>query len=160
MSHQIQLKQYVPSHICLKCEGCCRYETDDSMWRPKWDKRQFVDSQDYVTTIVECGKHLCRFLNKGDNTCKVYDDRPFECVLYPFVLSQTPEGLHVYVHLACPYIQDTQAGPALEAYKEYLRTFFQSADMIDFLKRSRHLIHDYTPALLELQHVFTLQAII
>ncbi len=155
---QILIKQFVPSHVCLKCEGCCRYDLSDSMWRPKWDKKEFVDDNDYVTTIQDCGKHLCRFLDKADNTCKAYTDRPFECALYPFVLSSSGDAIQVYVHLACPYIQDHQTDPALQGYMDYLKQFFNEPQTLDFLKRQRHLIHDYSPAMMELQYVFTIQA--
>ena len=152
----IALEQFVPSHVCLKCEGCCRYASEDSLWRPKWDKKEFVDDQDYVTTIQDCGKHLCRFLNKGDNTCLVYSARPFECALYPFILSKKGKTIEVYVHLACPYVQDNQANPALDQYITYLRDFFKTPETIAFLKRQRHLIHDYASVMVELQHVFTI----
>jgi Fe-S-cluster containining protein len=27
-------KQFVPSNVCLKCDGCCRFKESDSRWRP------------------------------------------------------------------------------------------------------------------------------
>lgn len=154
---QILIKQFVPSHVCLKCDGCCRYQMPDSMWRPKWDKNEFVDDNDFVTTIQECGQHLCRFLNKSDNTCRVYEERPFECALYPFILSKQGQEILVYVHLACPYIQDQQASVELIQFKDYLKALFQSPHMVEFLKKQQYLLHDYTKALDELQYVFTIQ---
>ncbi len=156
----MNLKQLVPSNVCLKCDGCCRFQSSDSTWRPKWDKREFVDDSDYVTTIADCGKHLCRFLNKADSTCKVYADRPFECALYPFLLSKNSDGINVYVHLACPYVQDNQGNAAIKDYIQYLKRFFEEQGTVDFLKRNTHLFSDYTPYAEELQHVFTVQAAI
>jgi uncharacterized protein len=153
---KMNLKQFVPSNVCLKCEGCCRFQSENSMWRPKWDKREFIDDQDYVTTIHECGQHLCRFFNKGDSSCHTYHDRPFECELYPFLLSKTSDGIKVFVHLACPYVQEHQADPALEEYVSYLREFFAQSSTVDFLKRNSRLLHDYTPVTVELQYLFTL----
>lgn len=156
----LELKQFVPSSVCLQCEGCCRYESADSLWRPKWDKREFLDDNDYITTIQECGKHLCRFLNTKDNTCRVYAERPFECALYPFVLSLNKGKVEVHLHLACPYVQDNQDTGAIEGYIDHLKQFFQGPECIAFLKRQRHLIHDYAPVALELKYVFTIQAAI
>lgn len=124
------------------------------MWRPKWDKREFVDDNDYVTTIKDCGKHLCRFLNSSDNTCRAYHERPFECALYPFILSIEDGRRKVYLHLACPYIQDTQGDPRLTTYIDYLKNFFMAAGTQDFLKRNQHLISDYAKASDELQFLF------
>src|ERR1700685_2495848 len=98
---EILLKQFVPSEVCLKCDGCCRYKSADSIWRPKLgaDDREnlaalitasdVLDDQDYVKTIQNCGKHFCQFLNQADNTCGIYTKRPFECSFYPFIISQT-----------------------------------------------------------------------
>lgn len=160
MNDGLGLKQLVPSAVCLTCEGCCRYDVPDSLWRPKWDKREFLDDNDYVTTIQECGKHLCRFLKAEDNTCRVYADRPFECALYPFVLSQNKNAVDVYLHLACPFVQDNQDTGLIEEYIHYLEQFFQAPECIAFLKRQRHLIHDYAPVAIELKYVFTIQAAI
>ncbi|MBI4309404.1 MAG: YkgJ family cysteine cluster protein [Candidatus Omnitrophica bacterium] len=149
------LKQFVPSQVCLKCEGCCRFQAADSIWRPKWDKKEFTDDNDYVTTIVDCGRHLCRFFNKSDSTCRVYADRPFECVLYPFLLSRHVEGIKAYVHLACPYVQDHHSSAAFNEYVEYLRAFFTQPRTLDFLRGNSRLIHDYAPVENELRYLFT-----
>ncbi len=150
------LKQFVPSSVCLKCEGCCRFQAADSPWRPKWDKREFVDDKDHVTTIRDCGDHFCRFFNKGEGTCRTYHDRPFECELYPFLLSRHVDGIKVYVHLACPYVQDHQGGTEVGEYVEYLKEFFQQPSTLDFLKRNDRLIHDYAPFEAEIQYLFTI----
>ncbi len=150
------LQQFVPSSVCLKCEGCCRFQAADSLWRPKWDKKEFIDDHNYVSTIADCGKHLCRFFNKQDSTCRTYRERPFDCELYPFLLSQGHTGIDVHVHLACPYIQDHEADAALHQYVQYLRLFFARPDIRDFLKRHRSLVQDYGPVVAETRFLFTL----
>src|SRR5665213_3654294 len=99
----MSLKQFVPSEVCLKCKGCCRYKEADSIWRPKLgssDQQSLaaiitagdvLDRDGYIKTIQTCGEHFCRFLNSADHTCGIYTKRPFECSLYPFILSQTPD---------------------------------------------------------------------
>ncbi len=153
----LELKQFVPSSVCLKCDGCCRFQSADSAWRPRWDKREFTDDNHYVTAIADCGKYLCRFLNKSDSTCRVYSDRPFECALYPFLLSKQGNGVKVYVHLACPYIQITEQSPEFKVYVDYLKSFFHEQGTLNFLKRNRHLISDYAPFEGEMLNVFTIQ---
>ncbi len=165
-----QLKQFVPSHVCLTCDGCCRFKGADSAWRPRLGLAEkavlanavtgdFSDDNNYIKTIEDCGNQLCRFFNKGDSTCQVYAKRPFECALYPFILSQVPQGVKVYVHLACPYVQDKQADPALEAYVDYLKDFFHQPASQDFLRRNSSLLHDYTPFEIELQYLFTIEGL-
>jgi Fe-S-cluster containining protein len=164
----ISLKQFVPSEYCLQCKGCCRYKEADSAWRPKLgagDQASLaelvltggvLDAQAYINTIQSCGEHLCRFLNGGDNTCSIYAKRPFECSLYPFILSKTTDAVKVYVHLSCPYVQDHLPHADFEDYKAYLKEFFRRADIREFLLNNKNMFHDYTPYAPELLHLFDL----
>jgi uncharacterized protein len=147
---QLTLKQFVPSSVCLKCDGCCRFQTPDSLWRPKGE------DADYIATVADCGKHLCRFLNKTDSTCTVYANRPFECALYPFLLSHGSDGIDVFVHLACPYVQQNEQDPKLQEHVGYLQDLFRQPQMADFLRRNPQVVGDYSSVHIEMRHLFTL----
>ncbi len=165
---EMPLKQFVPSEICLKCKGCCRYKEADSAWRPKLGQgdqqdlaelitaHDVLDKQGYIKTIQVCGDHFCRFLSGKDNTCGIYTKRPFECSLYPFILSQTPDAVKVYVHLSCPYVQDHLPHDEFEVYVSYLKEFFRRADIRGFLSANKDMFHDYSPYAPELLHLFDL----
>jgi Fe-S-cluster containining protein len=165
---ELSLKQFVPSAVCLKCDGCCRYKEADSHWRPKLGKDDqaglaeliaagdITDDQGYIKTIQACGKHFCRFLNSSDNTCGIYTKRPFECLLYPFIISQTPDAVKVYVHLSCPYVQDNLNRTDFDEYTAYLKEFFNRPDIREFLSHNKSMFHDYSPYALELLHLFDL----
>ena len=156
---EVSLKQFVPSEVCLKCNGCCRYKQADSVWRPKLgqnDQRHLGTSEVYIETIPSGPGHLCRFLNSADNTCSVYAKRPFECAVYPFILSQTLDGVKVYAHLACPYVQDHQPLADFDGYVAYLKDFFSRRDVREFLVDNKAMFHDYTPYAPELLHLFGL----
>lgn len=164
-----EFKQFVPSAVCLKCDGCCRFKSADSPWRPRMGEGEknalalqvtagFSDDKDYIKTIEDCGNQLCRFFNKNDSTCRVYDKRPFECALYPFILSKTNSSvIKVYVHLACPYVQDMQADIRLQEYIAYLESFFNLSATVDFLRQNKGLLHDYAPFEAELQYLFAIE---
>jgi Fe-S-cluster containining protein len=163
---ELSLKQFVPSEVCLKCDGCCRYKEADSAWRPKLgadDQKKLaaliaandvLDSRGYIKTIQTCEGHSCRFLNGADNTCGIYTKRPFECSLYPFILSQTSDAVKVYAHLSCPYIQDQLPSADFDAYAAYLKEFFRRADIREFLSHNKAMAHDYSPYAPELLHLF------
>jgi len=165
---EISLKQFVPSEYCLQCKGCCRYKEADSAWRPKLgagDKEDLaalitsgdvLDAKSYIKTIQTCGEHLCRFLNGANQKCGIYAKRPFECSLYPFILSQTPDAIKVYVHLSCPYVQDHLSQADHESYVAYLKEFFDREDIRGFLSRNKVMFHDYTSYAPELLHLFDL----
>jgi Fe-S-cluster containining protein len=165
---ELFMKPFVPSDVCLKCDGCCRYKVPDSVWRPKLGEAEkqglaalitggdSLDDQGYIQTIQNCGRHFCKFLNQSDNTCGIYAGRPFECLLYPFVLSQTSHDIKVYVHLSCPYVQDHLPRRDFEAYVSYLKGFFRQEDVRAFLLRNKGMFHDYSHYAPELLHLFDL----
>jgi len=152
----------------MKCQGCCRYKQDYSAWRPKLgaeDKKELgllitsrdvLDGYGYIKTIQNCGEHFCKFLNAKTNECGIYSKRPFECSFYPFVLSQTPEGVKVYVHLSCPYVQDHLPRAVFDSHVAYLKEFFRSPEIREFLSSNKQMFHDYTSYAPELLHLFDL----
>jgi len=165
---ELSLKQFVSSEVCLKCNGCCRYKEADSAWRPKLGAGDqgalaelitagdVLDAQAYIKTIQVCGEHFCKFLNGNDNTCSIYTKRPFECLLYPFIISQAPDAVKVYVHLACPYVQDHMPRAEFDAYVVYLKEFFRRDDIRQFLSLNKTMFHDYSAYAPELLHLFDL----
>jgi len=165
---ELSLKQFVPSDVCLKCDGCCRYKHADSIWRPKLGAEDqlslgvlvtasdVLDERGYIKTIQNCGEHFCRFLKGADNTCGIYSKRPFECSLYPFIISQVQGFVKVYVHLSCPYVQDHLSRPDYDAHVEYLKGFFHRPEIRDFLYRNKAMFHDYSVYAPELLHLFDL----
>ena len=137
------------------------------MWRPKLGQGDQVhladlitagdiDAQAYIKTMEICHEHFCRFLKTKDNTCNIYAKRPFECTLYPFILSQTLDAVKVYVHLSCPYVQDHQHRADFEVYVGYLKEFFQRGEIREFLELNKGMFHDYSRYEPELLHLFDL----
>ena len=141
------LKSFVPSEVCLKCDGCCRYKEADSIWRPAGG----------IKTIQTCGKHFCEFFNGKDNTCGIYAKRPFECSLYPFIISKTPDAAKVYAHLGCPYVQDHLPRADFDAYVVYLKEFFRQTQTKEFLSRHKAIFQDYSFYAPELLYLFDLE---
>ena len=168
---QLSLKQFVPSEVCLKCDGCCRYKDANSIWRPKLgaeDQKSLAalitagdvqDSRGYITTIQKCGEHFCRFLNGNDNSCGIYTKRPFECSLYPFIISQDRGVIKVYVHLSCPFVQDHLSRAEYDAYVLYLKEFFRRTEIRDFILSNKAMFHDYSAYAPELLHLFDLPSL-
>ena len=154
------LKQFVPSSVCLQCEGCCRFQLSDSPWRPKTGQQEIQDGTDeagYIQTTPQGHHHQCTFFNKTDSTCNIYLKRPFECALYPFVVSGNPKGVKLYMHLACPYIQEKEVSRELQDYGAYLKEFFAQPQTKAFLKENGRLLHDYSPFETELRFLFNIE---
>ena len=140
------LRQLMSEKFCLACKGCCRFKESHSSWRPKVyaseDKifkheafeKNFLDCQGHVATRVSAEEHVCLFLDSLTNECQVYQARPFECALYPFILVKSQEGLFLAVHLACPFIQENQSSELVEKHSSYLKKFFNQKTVQQFLK--------------------------
>jgi len=164
------LKQFVPSQVCLSCDGCCRFKDEDSQWRPRLgeDERRTgklfkkvsapqIDGQGFLKT-VPCGiGHLCQFFNAKDHTCGVYGSRPFECALYPFILARTEGHFEVCVHLSCPFVQEHIGRDPFKAYVDYLKGYLARTETLVFLKKNLSLFQDYTAFRDELECLFTVE---
>lgn len=151
------LKQFVPSEVCLACDGCCRFQLADSPWRPKAGDQEIlegVDPQGYLKATLVGTHYQCIHFNSKDHTCGVYAQRPFECSLYPFILSKTKQGLKMYVHLACPYIQEQETKEELAAHIKYVQDYFNQSHIKDFLRNNSRLLHDYSQFESELRFLF------
>ena len=146
------LNQFVPSKVCLKCDGCCRFKEENSAWRPRMAKEEILrfaqndekmsladlilsketfSKEGSIKTVTCHGEHLCSFFNPQDYTCRIYHSRPFECELYPFVLTRKEGRMAVYSHLMCPFIQEKRATQDFDDYVVYLKKFFQEQNLFE-----------------------------
>ena len=164
------------SQVCLKCDGCCRFKEPGTIWRPKLTDEetailkqsgladkifspQNLDDEKFIKTKPGCGEHLCQFFNPDDHACAIYGSRPFECELYPFVLSKAEQRLGLYMHLNCPFVQEQYQQDHMKAYKSYLKDFFLREDARLFLKRNSRFLNDYSSYKEELELIFYLEGI-
>jgi Fe-S-cluster containining protein len=166
------MKQFLSSEVCLSCEGCCRFDKEKSDWRPKVgeseersiiinlpldkkiESRSIIEKGGYLKDKLCHGMFTCTFFNSDDSTCGIYHNRPFECKLYPFVLTKVDHRVSVSVHLPCPYVQQKKGSVAYDKYTMYLKELFQKPDVKLFLKENSHLFGDYLGYELELEWVF------
>ena len=168
------VEQFVPSSVCLKCDGCCRFKEADSSWRPKImdeEKEQAanqgmpdnifsdgaVDAQGFISTLLCQGTNVCTFLDISCNKCRIYNARPFECQLYPFLVIKKGEEAIVAVHLSCPYVQDNMEKEEFAKYVDDLQMLLRRQEVIDFLKRNPSVVNDYSEYKYELKELFVIK---
>lgn len=168
------LKQYVPSLVCLSCEVCCRFTAASSRWRPRVGEGErgelsdeyplgkmgvsSIEADGYLQTEMQKDSCRCIFFNLQDNVCAVYERRPFECCLYPFLLVRDEGRLRVAAHLACPFIERLLLSPFLQEYAAYLKDYLETADGKNFLRENPVLFGDYSADRGQLQFLFDLSA--
>ncbi len=154
----LTVPQFVPQKVCVSCDGCCRFKDEQSLWRPKisadeidsdlklTDKifaKDKLDTLKQLKAVVEKGVCRCVHFDLQANLCKIYEDHPFDCALYPFLLMRQEKEVFVGVHLNCPFIQNEYGRDAFEAFVLTLRGYFSQENIHKFLQRNLHLATDY-----------------
>ncbi len=145
---------FPPQEFCLACQGCCRFQDSRSPWRPKvYPNEERVsapqgllsaDQEGYLRTRCVQGVWLCDHLDARTNHCQVYPWRPFECVLYPFLLIKNRNGIAVAVHLACPYVQGKKDLSCFQDAFAQVQRFLEQKEVQDFLRSCKaHIISDH-----------------
>lgn len=86
------IKQFIPQEVCLKCQGCCRFKEQGSVWAPCLLDEEILDlldkkippasiSLDKRLVPVPAPKeqdYICPFFDTEENKCKIYEFRPLE----------------------------------------------------------------------------------
>jgi len=156
---------FVPQEVCLSCEGCCRFQEPESLWRPKValsEQEEFprifsnenIDQQKSIQTSNRNGNYVCFFFNPSANKCTIYEIRPFECQLYPFLLLKSEEELMLGVHLNCPYVQESCTTDIFEKIVQELKDYFQKDEMITWLGENCYLCGEYLDDKKEIKELF------
>lgn len=169
----IDLKQIVPSEICLACQGCCRFHEEKSAWRPKMIEeeirlsfRKGVSTKMFTKDIVQddqciraifsdtAKQFICFFFTPETNSCKIYPGRPFECRLYPFLLTKKDGKNFLAVHLSCPFVQKHRSTVEFASHVAYLKEIFTERSVVQFLEKNPIVVGDYRLYQDELEFLF------
>ena len=151
------IKQVIPKDYCLSCLGCCRFSEQDSVWLPHLLEKEAQEllKKDFPAALISCDKKIrsipypaqnnfiCSFLQPKDNKCKIYAFRPFECQLYPFLISRKGEEAFLALDLKCPFVKENLESQKFKAYIRYLTGFFNNPRKIKGLKNNPQIIQIY-----------------
>ncbi|MEK7761813.1 MAG: phosphatidylglycerol lysyltransferase domain-containing protein [Nitrospirota bacterium] len=120
----IALPQLVPSRTCLQCDVCCRFPDPDSALRPYFTENEItlalaggieatvfhnrLGSQVILVPDPHGEGYLCPAFDAATSRCRIYEQRPFDCQLYPLALMWNE--LHDQVLLGwdtkCPFMRE------------------------------------------------------
>ena len=132
------LKQLIPTGYCLKCNICCRFGQKNSVYAPKFLPREasclggtsfYLNKlKQYKTSTLNNDIFICEFFLPSTNTCSIYEKRPLDCQLYPFMLTydKTYENIILVADTKCPYIKDAIQ---LEEYVKHLVEFLKEQNL-------------------------------
>jgi Fe-S-cluster containining protein len=111
-------------------------ESNDPTWLKCGDEKYMM--------ALKRGKKGCYFLNKKTGFCRIYDDRPFLCRLYPFKLQETRKGkfkgFTLHKDVGCPRNRDGKADAAAlyEIYLEDDRNQDDYHDLVKYFNRKNY----------------------
>ena len=152
------IKQFVPQEFCLKCQGCCRFKEANSVWSPcllDEETQELLDKPGIPAASISIDRRIqpianpsgedfiCPFLGTADNKCKIYDIRPFECQLYPFLINLRKGKVLLTVDLNCPYVYEKISSPEAKDYIVYLTNYLNSSPLRSILKNNPQIIQAY-----------------
>ena len=152
------IKQFVPQEFCLKCQGCCRFKEADSVWSPcllDEEIQILLDKKDIPAASISIDRRIepvanphgadfiCPFLNSPDNKCAIYDIRPFECQLYPFLINLREDKVLLTVDLNCPYVCEKIDSQEAREYISYLSSYLNSPEQVEMLKDNPQIVQAY-----------------
>ncbi|MBU1998509.1 MAG: YkgJ family cysteine cluster protein [Candidatus Omnitrophota bacterium] len=151
-------KQLIESEYCLRCKGCCRFSQPDSVWLPCLLDEEvlgLIDKADLPVVLISADKkiqpvpspegegYICPLLDPGTNKCRIYNQRPFECRLYPFLINLRKKKVLLTLDLNCPYVRENLASPGLKEYTDYIIDFLNDPDQIKTLRDNPWLLQAY-----------------
>lgn len=158
--------QIVPQEWCLKCRICCRFPDSDTekvqaptwspseaQWayeaggEPSWFKKT-DRSPSLLPRLHSCGEGCrCPAFKPESNTCSIYESRPLDCRLYPFVLTKDPSGAKVLLAMdtKCPYLEEHGEDSAVAAYSIELAGYLESPTGLAYLKTNPKIVGSAWP---------------
>ncbi|MDO8661687.1 MAG: YkgJ family cysteine cluster protein [Candidatus Omnitrophota bacterium] len=155
------IKQFVPQEACLQCQGCCRFKDMDSVWTPCLLEEEVQDliDKDIPPAYINMQRKIrpvpspkgegfvCAFFECGSNKCKIYQTRPFECQLYPFLINLRDKKVVLTVDLNCPYVKENMRKKEFKEYADYLSAYLNSPKQLEMLKDNPQIIQAYEDVL-------------
>lgn len=157
------IRQFVPSQVCLKCHGCCRFKEENSAWRPCLldEEIQVLLDKKIPPAAISLDRKIqpvpnpqpqesafiCAFLEAAANKCRIYDFRPLECQLYPFLIALREKKVLLTIDLNCPYIKEKINTPEFREYAQYLTDFLNAPEQVRLLRDNPQIVQAYNDVL-------------
>ena len=128
VTQPIVLPQLVPSRICLQCDVCCRFPDPDSALRPYFTENEITralaggvegtafpnrrGSQVILVPAPQGDGYLCPAFDAATSTCRIYEQRPLDCQLYPLALMWDEPHDQVLLgwDTKCPFMREEIPG--------------------------------------------------
>lgn len=163
------MRQIVHHEQCQRCRECCRFRANRQDFAPIFTADElaairqtadtmpefvpFKNSDNIFQIRLQAAKYpdpvypyVCPFLDEDKYACTIYDTRPFDCRVWPFiVLKLTDTGEVRLAHFtgdACLALEEASMEDFGE-YEAYMIRLVTSADFLEFLRQHPELIWEH-----------------
>lgn len=151
------LLQLVPSRVCLQCDVCCRFPEAESFLRPYFTAEEiqravarginpayFPDPQGSQVSVVPnpSGEgYLCPAFDPATSHCRIYDDRPLDCQIYPLAVMWSADRRQVVLgwDTKCPFMRETKLHE-IETYAATVAARLEQDEVAVMIARNQRLI--------------------
>lgn len=165
----ISIPQLVPSKRCLSCDVCCRFPEKGSPLAPYFTAEEIrravargVSAERFSNPDgckIELIPHpqgdgyICPAFDPTTNGCRIYEDRPLDCQLYPLALMWDPSKTTVLLGYdrKCPFIQETLFEDSPWEYSRTMVSHLESDETIKTLRSHPELIGAFQEDVMILQ---------
>lgn len=142
----IEIPNFVPSEVCLRCQGCCRFSEAQSSWSPnltREERRSFPGAGYKLALEERGGGFVCSQFDPVSLECRRYADRPLECRLYPFVVHRKAGLAYLAVDRNCPFVAESYGSPFFTGILEAYRALCVSEEFRDLVRENPQIVQDY-----------------
>lgn len=163
------MEQIVHHEQCLRCGECCRFRENRQSFAPIFtveeldairavhctlpDFKPFKGTENIYQIQLIRGNienplypFVCPFLDEEKYACTIYELRPFDCRIWPFIVLRVKEtGQVLLAHFtgsSCLAIQEVQP-LHFAAYEAYMEQLVTSNGFLEFLRKYPQLIWDH-----------------
>ena len=81
-----------------------------------------------------------------DSRCKIYELRPFECQLYPFLINKREEKVFLAIDLGCPFVKENLESQELKDYTQYIFKLLNQPSNLEKIRKNPQIIQVYKDA--------------
>jgi Fe-S-cluster containining protein len=166
------MKTVTRSEDCIACQECCQFSAEKLYFaplftdieldaltlglpserpRPKFHRHQgsrTVWQIELLPSLAQPHLYVCPFLDETTHLCAIYPNVPFDCRVWPFLVSWSTDGRRLELACVerreCPSLLRT-GSETLTAYTRYLLDYLRRPEFVQLLRTHRALIWPHQP---------------
>ncbi|HKO30840.1 MAG TPA: phosphatidylglycerol lysyltransferase domain-containing protein [Nitrospiraceae bacterium] len=170
MTLPIVLPQLVPSRTCLQCDVCCRFPDPDSALRPYFTEIEITraleggvkgtafpsrrGSQVNLVHNLHGDGYVCPAFDATTSTCRIYEQRPLDCQLYPLALMWDKPHDQVLLgwDTKCPFMRE-EIPKEIQRHADRVMALLDQPDIRDTVVAHPRLIGRFQEDVVVLDHL-------